>query len=63
MHCLEVREIEEGVAAEGLQAAARVARPVAEEPAADRIGDLRGVALRPGVLPTKPLSGDKSDIR
>jgi hypothetical protein len=56
---VEIGQVEKQIAAEQLQPATGVRRIVVQQRAAHRIGDPRGLALRPAVLPVRAMSGDQ----
>src|SRR5207302_8376255 len=58
---VEIGQREKDVAAKGLEAAAAVAGAVAQNGAADRIGNARLQSLESGGPATDPLAGDQPD--
>src|SRR5262249_53027744 len=63
VQAVEIRQVEEQVAAKSFQAAAGVARAVAQDSGAHAIGDARLELLERRRLPAHPLAGDEPDAR
>lgn len=62
VHMVEARHVEKGGAGEQLQAAAGIGRAVAKQPAAHRIGDPRGQALRQAVVTLGAPTGHQHPV-
>jgi hypothetical protein len=63
VHVVEIREREIGVAAERLEPAARVPRPVAQQPTPDRVGRAGGEALGHRIVALGALAGHEGEAR
>src|SRR3990172_3872624 len=59
VHVVEGGQLEEGLAAEQLEAATRIAHAVAQDAAPERVGEARGQALVPAGAPHRAVARDQ----